>query len=127
MKYNIRINYDTGDTFRTETDCEHIIELNCSLETAEENLKRIKEHYLAYEELNGYNSRLKNQKEISNFKKSLSSERWHTGKYWEYGLNLIDDSGDEFEKSTSAWIGYFERLNYGEVVPVEKVLSRFDI
>lgn len=59
MKYKIKYNYDSGDSFSQYPNNEDCIELEFeNLEVAKANLKRIKEHYLQYEEVNSYSIRI---------------------------------------------------------------------
>ena len=112
--YTIKVNYNTGNSFGSHTEEDCPTELECEkIETANENLKRIKEHYEARIELEfGY-------------KKAKLSD--YADKPWfveSHGLGkgslsscvkLIADNGNEFNFSCS-WVGYFERLNWCEVV-----------
>lgn len=64
MKYKILYNYDTGDSFSSECGLEGYIEISWENETiAQENLKRIQEHYIQYEELN-YSRKSKTNQDI---------------------------------------------------------------
>jgi hypothetical protein len=126
MKYDIRINYDTGDTFKHESGCETTVELQCDLETATENLNRIKEHYDFVQNLTGWNSRWLDENEKKKYnKEALKSKKWYTNsEYWEFCIRLINKDGEEYEQHID-WTGYFESLNYGEVVPHENELPKF--
>ena len=55
MKHKIEINYNTGNSFNTERGVKDTLDLEWDdLNVAKENLKRIKEHYTLYKELNSY-------------------------------------------------------------------------
>lgn len=63
-KYRIKYNYDTGDSFNTETGLVGYVEIGWNdLEVAKANLRRIEEHYTQYRELNSWSSG-KNDQEI---------------------------------------------------------------
>lgn len=68
-KYRIKYNYDTGDSFRNEYGLEEYLELEFdSIEVAEKNLQRIKEHYQLYEACeNRWNRKKTNQELISEY------------------------------------------------------------
>lgn len=126
MKYNILITYDTGDTFHQDDGVETIVELNCDLKTAEENLNRIREHYKYCDKLNKIGSWFETKEGLKKLEKDLPKQPWYTGKYWEYSIKLINSDGEEFEQRV-CWTGYFERLVCGEVVPVEESLPKFEV
>ena len=55
MKYQIEINYNSGDSYKVERDIVQYLEIEFEkLSVAEKNLERIKEHYEMYLELNSY-------------------------------------------------------------------------
>jgi hypothetical protein len=111
MKYNIKITYDTADTFNDYPGQEILIELGCDLETATENLKRIEEHYKYQEELSWCDSRGRTK-----LWGKMKKEKWYSKK--SYTVTLLDSEGNDFDQYTD-WCGYFERLVCGEVVGVE--------
>ena len=89
MYYNIEIDYETGGSFHTER-CQEMLDVPVhSLETAKENLKRIKNHYLKH----------KNSMEYSEDK---------------FRLTLLTDEGTHTMEAF--WMGYFETLYAVEIV-----------
>lgn len=106
MKYRILISYQTGDSFKTEDKEEFLDGEWENMEILKENLYRIKEHYLWYED---------NYKSYG-FKK-IEEPEWHKGKP-DNSILLKTDSGVEYWNSTF-WCGYFERL-YGAKVVVSQ-------
>ncbi len=120
--YKIKINYNTGDSFGTEEGLETTLEFTWkSLQIAKENLIRIKEHYEYYQLLNKKYSTL-SKKEIEKQIKIAKSKDWFTTSEYnrdgEYALVLKTDDGTSCQISTTMWVGYFESLNYAEIVLV---------
>ena len=117
--FKIIYNYNTGDSFHQEHELHGEIETTWeNIEIAEENLKRIEEHYSFYEEL--YNHESKSKKQIIEENKD---KIWFVRKY-EFCLNLKADDGKEFQYSASKWCGYFESLNWAEIVEEPKPSSK---
>ena len=118
MKYNIEINYTTGGSFGSSEESEVLDFEFESIETADENCKRIVDHYKAYESVQDSRS----SKKWDDYK----DERWfnnsqdESGKsYPEYTVLLIDDKGCIFPYDVSSHIGYFETLRGVKVVTKE--------
>jgi len=87
--YNIHIDYTTGDSFNSEqVPAEPLDIVTTSLDTAKENLARIKAHY-------------KECGDNPNFGKR-------------YALELKTDDGVRI--ITPFWIGYFETLHGAKIV-----------
>jgi hypothetical protein len=64
MKYRIKYNYDTGDSFSNSPDNSDFLEMVWeNIEVAKQNLQRIKDHYSQYRDCNSY-SYSKNKAEI---------------------------------------------------------------
>lgn len=125
--YKIRISYETGDSFYTEY-CEDTIEYEFEkLETANENLERIREHYEMYE--NYGRSYVGSYKEL---RKEYGERKWFVDKKDRelgpfialHSLNLVLDNGKEFRYSCF-WCGYFEQL-YGASIE-ESELPSFSV
>ncbi len=58
-KYEIIVNYETGDSFTTEVDQEGSLSLEWdNKKIAEENVDRVEDHYKFYCDLNSYGGRL---------------------------------------------------------------------
>jgi hypothetical protein len=107
--YNIVVRYRTGDTFK-QYDTDTTLG-NWNLETAKENLKRIREHYKYYSDRNQYVSMAMKNREDDLFEK-LQQERFFTSMSgWPWSIKLLEDDGTQKEY-TVEWCGYFERL-YG--------------
>lgn len=154
MKYRIKYNYDTGDSFRQSPDNSDFLEMVWEdLEVAKQNLQRIKDHYSQYRDCNSYSAR-KNKAEILEankdkdwfvrkdrifvFEKDTPSYYWSVDKKdvekckekdlgIRYGFDesdaenciiLYSDSGNPWQ-FWAPWCGYFETLNYAEIVPEE--------
>ena len=91
--YSIEIDYTHGDSFNSERS-KLVLEESWNLETAKINLQRIKEHYQAYNNRNGFVScMLKNHEE-----------------------KLLDNNGSPYVYNTSTWMGYFEILHGARIV-----------
>ncbi len=131
MFYNIKCIYDTGDSFHNEYDVETTIEIKTtSLELAQENLKRIKEHYEYYSADKGsfeYRYDWSGAKaRIDKVLEEAKTKPWFVGDY-NFSLKLLLDGGKEYQIS-ACWCGYFEKLNSAEIVieNEEKDLLRFN-
>lgn len=141
MKYKIRVDYSTGDSYGSR-DTSDFIELEWdNLDIAKENLRRIKEHYEFYRQENSYTRRYnKDAKDYSdrpwfvNVPKPwlISSDRridekdvkkfpgdveYRPDPYFsQHCIKLIADNGNEMQMSCF-WCGYFEHLIGAEIVP----------
>lgn len=114
--YNIEVRYKTGDTFKTY-DTKTTIEGNWNLETAKENLKRIKEHYKYYDNRNQFVSMAMEKRENELFEK-LEQERFFTDKNnWNWSIMFLENDGSS-KKYSVEWCGYFERLLGASIVGV---------
>jgi hypothetical protein len=106
MKYRIKINYRTGNSFGTY-DEEAFIEYEWeSLSMAKESLKCIKNHNEFYRD----NSNLYT-KPMTQLPPGVSWDE----EFRIIVLELVDDEGKNFRYS-SFWTGYFEELSCVEVV-----------
>lgn len=111
--YNILIKYITGNSFGTH-ETSDLLEIPFSnIETGKENLRRIREHYKAYQEKTSYGN-LTNV----NFPKFYINHRKGVGfgKNSLNGIILLLDDGTEHEMLSCFWIGYFEHLISAEIV-----------
>jgi hypothetical protein len=103
QKYNIKIIYDTGDSFHSEYGVEDIVELNASLELAKENLNRIKDHYEYYQALDnqdGWRYRHgtpKEREKIDNIIKIAPEKPWFVKEY-DFSLKLLVEDDEEKQK-----------------------------
>lgn len=126
--YTININYDTGDSFNSYPNQEETIELEFkNLEIAKENLIAIKEHYKLYKSYENSYSRKKDNEALENeykdrYWKVSSNDPWAD----KYRINFKTDDG-KIMQIYCFWCGYFENLNYAEVVPVKANLSDSDM
>lgn len=111
MKYQIKYNYNTGDTFHTEEGVEDLLEMNWDdLEVAKANLERIKEHYEQYKRGTIYSN--KRNKDVYGENRQKD---WFVASYPLYCINLYTDDGKPWQ-IYAPWCGYFESLNYVEIV-----------
>jgi hypothetical protein len=115
IRYIIRYNYDTGDSFHTERGLERDLDVWYDVLIAEKNLKRIREHHEYYQAMNHHypwdtEGKAKAKKTIEEAKKCP----WFVEKF-EWSLKLLDDSGKEYQIS-APWCGYFEHLNHVEII-----------
>lgn len=113
--YQIKYNYNTGNSFGTETGLENIVEIEWeNIENAKANLIRIKEHYQFNLDLQSYNNRSKENRE--KLIEEASKKDWFTKDYGDYNcMILYTDSGKQF-KWWPTWMGYFESLNHAEII-----------
>jgi hypothetical protein len=106
MSYQIEYNYDTGDSFGTQTGLIGILELGWeSLEVAKQNLQRIKEHYQWYSRKKGW----RNEKV-----EDPTDKDWYSQKY-DFCIILKTDDGNDWQIS-APWCGYFESLNEARII-----------
>lgn len=109
-KYRIKYVYDTGDSYHTEYNRVGYLEITwCDLDTAKDNLRKIKEHYQYYLDIEKASS----FKEIKTIKKIASQRDWFVKKY-EACFCLTTDKGSVVQ-IYAPWCGYFEKLNEVEI------------
>lgn len=120
MSYQIKVKYQTGDSFGSQ-DTEDIIELDWNnLDVAKQNLQRIKEHYEQYRQLNGWRNEYGHKDRDSIIEKNKTKD-WFVGEdntTWstpEYCIKLYTDDGKPFQISCF-WCGYFEYLHGAEII-----------
>lgn len=105
MKYNIRINYETGDTFSSHDEIDYLDGTWENEEIIRENLSRIKEHYEWIKDKHGYNPK-------------IEEPEWHKRCPYENTVILKTDLGIEYWQS-SFWSGYFETLYEAKAIPIK--------
>ncbi len=121
MKYDILINYDTGDSYGQRPNQETKLDLEISdFEIAKENLQRIKGHYefiRAKKELDNryYFGDPKKKAKLEKIIADAPNKPWYVKKYPEVAIILLLDDNKPFQVS-SFWCGYFETLNSAEIV-----------
>ena len=127
-KYKIKYNYNTGNSFGIETGLENFLELEWNDEdVAKKNLQRIGEHYTQYKSLDSYFTKNKTAAEIFDDNKDKD---WFVKKYEKirnsdeeqisvyeakHLIILYSDEGNQFQ-IYAPWCGYFESLNFAEIV-----------
>lgn len=120
MSYKIKIYYHTGDSFRSYDTTGYVDMSYYNVETAKENLKRIRDHYKFVNDRKSYISTMLGKKEEEAMEEA-KKQPWFVpdrnfGMYnFELQLNLLDDLGNN-HPHTGFWLGYFEHLISGEVV-----------
>jgi hypothetical protein len=133
MKYLIKIQYTTGNSYKSY-ETSDVLELSWSdLTVAKANLKRIQEHYICYRVDKDYKGRdgsyfkylTPDQKLMYDLRKQQDWCVGNTNKF-EYhdAIKLYTDNGNVWQISTF-WIGYFETLNEIEIIvdPKEMKIS----
>jgi hypothetical protein len=91
-------------------------------ELAEENVRRLAEHYKYCKEYSDYSFRTRKKDVIL---QEVKGKKWFTeGDLWEYSVMLTDGS-KEFECHVP-WVGYFESLQSLRVVPDKSEMLRID-
>lgn len=118
-KYTININYDTGDSFNQYPNQEETISLEWdNLDIAKENLISIKEHYNLYRASNSFY-----RKDLEKYQEEYKDREWRVGDYNTFensnSIKLKADNGN-YMTLHCFWCGYFESLNYAEVILVNK-------
>lgn len=128
--YDIRIKYRTGNSFDSE-DCIGALNGSWNIETAKENLKRIKAHYEAHQNRNNYYSLGSHKKAEEHFEE-LKKEPWFPAnnnelyRAWEFKIRLKENDGSSKEYHVF-WTGYFETLYGGEIVSVKDDDMSFEV
>lgn len=123
MKYKIKITYDTGDSFHTECGLETELEEEYStLELAEENLTRIKEHYVLREAQDEVGRRWfskddKRKAELEKIIAEAKNKPWYVEKHPDICIKLLLNNRKEWQIS-AFWCGYFEHLQSAEIIQV---------
>lgn len=116
--YQIRISYQTGDSFHTE-DTETILDYDWGdVNVVTQNLKRIREHYEMYQEMaDRYHASFKEMKGEYGKKDwfVVDGEAIDLAGTAARCLYLYLDDGTKFQYSCP-WCGYFETLYGGEVI-----------
>lgn len=142
LEYKIKVYYSTGNSLHSEDTSDHVEYSWKSLNCAKENLKRIKEHYEMYQQLNGYRNDLTKDQILNKNKnkpwfvyqpkpfnketgcaidekdkKKLGKSGWEYRPdeyYAELNINLITDDNCSLQIH-AFWCGYFERLHSAEI------------
>lgn len=108
--YQIRLNYTTGDSFRSHEE-ESTLEYEWKdLEIAKENLQRIKKHYKWF--LDDNYKRDSWKKTMPDF--CVKSSTYGSSKY-DYSI-LLKSEGESDYQVYPFWCGYFEHLHYAEII-----------
>lgn len=142
MKYKIKIDYSTGDSFNSYNEIRYIDLEWSNLDVAKENLQRIREHYQQYTDVEYcrtltqkyiiYNKNRPNDwfvykpRIISKLngciidekeKNEIGDEKWEyvpDDYYAEYCIRLKTDDNKDYQIS-AFWCGYFEQLYSAEI------------
>lgn len=119
--YKIKFSYNTGNSFGTEKNIIEEISLPWeNISIARENLRRIKEHYQYYQELHDWHVRNNNTHDA--IVKKYKDKPWFCKDNYQYDLDsersliLLTDENKDY-KLQVVWVGYFESLNWAEIVP----------
>lgn len=111
MIYQIKYSYNTGDSFGHEDNLEAILPYKWeNLDRAKESLARIRDHYKWFCDLDD----CRKPKTRDELMKEAATKPWFVEKY-SFCLMLVDDKGEPFQCSSS-WCGYFESLNWAEII-----------
>lgn len=123
MRYQIRYYYQTGDSFKSQ-DAESRLEMSWEkLDVAKQNLQRIKEHYEMVNAINAAEWEIRmgrgKQEDIT---VQYENKDWFVS-HEDYTMRenciiLYSDNGKPWQ-FWCPWCGYFERLHYAEIIPVE--------
>ena len=118
MKYTIKVNYSTGDSF-SNYDTSTILDYNwTNLDIVKENLKAIQDHYKLYQLYNSPPWDL-NKSKIQNMKKNYEKKWWYFDEYSQY-FKLDDGT---LVRNYNSWVGYFEHLYGAEIISKDDELS----
>ena len=141
VEYKIKIYYSTGDSNSSNDETSYLDLTWVNLDIAKENLRRIKEHYLQYQELRSWNHKdrlqIFNENKHKNWfvnipklfcissncaidekdKKKVGDGNWEyrpDQHFAEYCLKLKTDKGSTMQIS-AFWCGHFESLHSAEI------------
>lgn len=124
MPYFLKVHYQTGDSFGSETTTD-LLEWDWKdYDIAVENANRIQEHYKMFTETSLYG-----ESSYEKMEKKWGEKRWfrrseeinfHSASNSAFSINLIDDNGNDFAYSTGMWCGYFEHRFEVEVVFISR-------
>jgi hypothetical protein len=109
-QYTIEMFYCTSGTFGSKDIVNEIGYSWNNLDTAKENLKRIKYHYEWY--TNRYKS-------FSSINKRKIRRPQFVPKEWSTGIILLDDDGTEIDAIHTFWCTHFETLFHAKIKKVE--------
>lgn len=116
MTWQIKYQYETGDSYGSE-DREAVLEMEWeNLDIAKENLQRIREHYEVYSNKRFPDWRL-TKKQLEDKQKEAKTKPWFVKEY-DFCLMLKADNGNECQIS-APWCGYFERLYGADIITKE--------
>jgi hypothetical protein len=123
MKFNIKVIYDSGDSFRKYPDQETIVPLEVTdIELAKKALKAIKEHYLLYSANHNrgkfyshYDPKV--EKERKEVVESSKLKEWYCEKYTDFSIKFDIGNGKIYQCHCN-WTGYFETLKSAEIVRI---------
>jgi hypothetical protein len=103
--YQIKVEYETGDSFGRSDEQEILRHSWSNLDIAKENLQRIKEHYL-------WANNWQPERKAPSFLED-------TTHYGRWDINLLNDERNEVRFGVS-WVGYFETLYGASIIADEK-------
>lgn len=127
--YKIRYNYNTGDSYTTESGLVRDLEYEWTdLMVCQENILAIKEHYEFYKKIH-YTA--ESHKKINELRKERRNKWWavtdHTN-HWREDccIKLKSGFGDKMYELSCPWCGYFESLNSIEMIRKSYDLLHFE-
>ncbi len=115
--YEIRIEYSTGDSFRSE-DTFTVLDYDWKdIDVAVKNLERIKEHYEMYQGMaNTYHASYEEMRDKYNDRDwFVEDDSINANFIASHSLYLYTDDGKRFQYRCE-WCGYFETLYGGRIV-----------
>lgn len=133
-KYQIKVIYDTGDSFNHYTDQvgyiesfgteenkweQEVLQFN-SLRIGKENLKRIQEHHVWYLDANSFGRFYFNEKESEDKNKEATGKPWYNNS--KDSLILLDNNKKP-AKVTAFYHGHFETLRSVELESIGEELK----
>lgn len=129
MKYEIRIDYSTGDSFGNEDrDNEDLGLVFDTVELAEKALMEIKEHYEYVKEFDhAWNDRMHprvtaGRRFKSEIIQEICEKPWFSDydrDYWQFSIKLETSEGQRTQIHVF-YVGYFEALRSARAVPIGK-------
>jgi hypothetical protein len=117
MSFAIKYFYQTGNSFGRH-DEDGLLDLTWEKkENAQDNLRRIREHYEYYKAVSkNYYRTQEDKAKAEQVISGAASCDWFVKEYSEWGILILKtDSGKDLQIQ-APWCGYFERLHSAEII-----------
>lgn len=119
--YTIEVNYTTGDSFTSGEVTDDIGLVWEDKKLAQKALKSLKQHYIAYCDIESAYTKDDTNKAIQSFVKYdwCTNKSCRSSSFTLYQCSVQMDDGKLRELPTGMYCGYFDKLHYAKVVTVD--------